>query len=369
MVLRELELKSSLRAGSECGCGYPHEETLERVFIGSLDEALPKLESLGLSPPYAVFYDEITFRVAGRRVREQLGGRGFLVRAPTFQDAEELAAKARGAGTIIGVGGGTVIDVAKYVAYKLGSDFISIPTAPSHDGIVSPIVSLFEEGRRKSILARSPRAAIIDLGIVGSAPRKLIISGYGDVLAKVVSLKDWQLARNDLGEPYCSTAEKLLMDALESITNSIIGSRDPENSLEPLVRSLVNCGLAMMITGSSRPASGSEHLISHYLDMRLGRRHPHGIQCAIGTLLMAAYHELKNPDWWADERYRLRMLRKYFNRVGLPTSLREVGLSPSLMIDAIVSAWEIRPNRYTILHKFRPSVEDAKLILSASGLE
>jgi glycerol-1-phosphate dehydrogenase [NAD(P)+] len=366
--LEKVEFKHALKSREECGCGYPHDRSLEAVFIGSLEEVVPKFGDFGLEPPYAVFYDETTYNVAGKRVKELLEARGLLVKAPTFWNAEELAVEVEDAGTILGVGGGTVIDVAKYAAYKTGASLASIPTAPSHDGIVSPIVSLFEKGGRKSILARSPKLAVIDLEIIKSAPRKLIISGYGDVLAKIVSIKDWQLGRKDVGEPYCPTAERLIFESLKTLTGSIMGSRGLEASLKPLIRALVNCGVAMMIAGSSRPASGSEHLISHYLDMRLGRRYPHGVQCAIGTLLMAAYHELKNPDWWIDERYRLKMIWEYFTRVGLPTSLEEIGLPKDLIINAIIEAWKIRPNRYTILHKYKPGVEDAKLILEESDL-
>lgn len=366
--MRKLELDHALKSGEECGCGYPHDRTLKAIFMGSIDEIAPKIGDLDLEPPYAVFYDENTYRVAGRRVMELLEGEGFLVETPTFLFAEEIAAKVEGARTVVGVGGGTVIDVAKYAAYKVGAGFISIPTSLSHDGIVSPIVSLFEGSGRKSILARSPRIAVIDLEIIKTAPRDLIISGYGDVLAKIVSIKDWQLGRRDVGEPYCPTAEKLILDSLEMLTSSIMGSAGARSSLEVLAKALVNCGAAMMIVSSSRPASGSEHLISHYLDMKLGRRYPHGIQCAIGTLLMAAYHELRNPDWWADERYRLKMIREYFLRVGLPTSLEEIGLPRDLIIRAILEARNIRPDRYTILHKFNPRAEDAELILKISGL-
>lgn len=367
--MEKLEFRHTLKSREECGCGYPHDRSLEAVFIGSLEEVVPRFNDLGLEAPYAIFYDEITYKVAGRRVEELLGAKGFLVTAPTFRNAEELAAKVRGVESIVGVGGGTVIDVAKYAAYKVGASFVSIPTAPSHDGIVSPIVSLFEEYGRKSILMRSPRLAVIDLEVIKSAPRKLVISGYGDVLAKIVSIKDWQLGREDVGEAYCPTAERLVLESLEILTGSIARSEGPEESLTPLIRALINCGVAMMITGSSRPASGSEHLISHYLDMKLGRKYPHGVQCAIGTLLMAAYHEMRNPNWWTEERYRLKMIREYFRRVGLPLSLDDIGLPRSLIINAIIEAWRIRPDRYTILHKYRPRTEDAKLILKESGLE
>ncbi|MCD6312994.1 MAG: iron-containing alcohol dehydrogenase, partial [Thaumarchaeota archaeon] len=124
----------------------------------------------------------------------------------------------------------------------------------------------------------------------------------------------------------------------------------------------------MMVVGTSRPASGSEHLISHYLDMNLKERLPHGIQCALGALPMAAYHELRNPNWWRDERYRLTALRGYFHEVGLPTSLRETRVPIEVMVNAIVEAWRIRPNRYTILHKFKPDRSEALKLLKISGL-
>jgi len=366
--LRVLKFGKSLKSGEECGCGFKHDRTLDLVLLGPISEALGMLEDLRLKPPYAVFYDETTYRVAGRFVKEKLAAKGVLTSSPTFQEAERGLAEARGARTVIGVGGGTVIDLAKYAAYRLEADFISIPTAPSHDGMVSPVVSLFKEGRRKSILARSPRLAIIDLRILGSAPRQLLISGYGDILAKIISIKDWQLGRDERGEQYCKTAESLVISSLEELIASLRKPSPQEETFETLVKALINSGAAMMVVGTSRPASGSEHLISHYLDMNLKERLPHGIQCALGTLLMAAYHELRNPNWWKDERYRLNALRGYFREVGLPTSLREAGVPIGVMVDAVVEAWRIRPKRYTILHKFKPDRSEALKLLRISGL-
>ena len=133
-------------------------------------------------------------------VQEILGARGVLVGSPTFQEAEEKAGALRDVRTVIAVGGGTVIDVAKYAAYISGADFVSIPTAPSHDGIVSPIASLFTEDRRRSVLTRAPVMALIDASLLSSAPAELIASGFGDILAKIVSIKDWQLGRDEVSE-------------------------------------------------------------------------------------------------------------------------------------------------------------------------
>ena len=366
--LKILDFGEDLRSAEECGCGFRHERTLKNILIGPIGEALEVLEDLGFEPPFAVFYDPLTRNIAGRLVEERLGARGVLIESPTFREAEEKLGEAGGAKTILGVGGGTVIDAAKYAAYRLRSDFIAIPTAPSHDGMVSPIVSLFLEGRRKSILARSPRAAIIDLSILRSAPRDLIASGYGDILAKIVSIKDWQLGRDELGEPYCETAEKLILGSLNELIDCLVDKRSPLGCLEPLVRALVNSGAAMMLVESSRPASGSEHLISHYLDMALGRRLRHGIQCALGTLAMAAYHKLKNPNWWRGGRYDPEAIRSYVSMAGAPSDLREAGIPIEVMRRAIARAWRIRPKRYTILHKFKPDEEDAAEILKHAKL-
>ena len=365
--MRVLEFGSSLRSSEECGCGFSHDKTLEKVFIGDVEEAIDKLEDLGSEPPYAVFYDDITYRVAGKLIKERLNAIGILVESPTFHEAEAKLAKTRSAKTVLGVGGGTVIDVAKYIAYRLGSSFISVPTAPSHDGIVSPIVSLFMKGRRKSILARSPKIAIIDLSILREAPRELLISGYGDILAKIVSIKDWQLGRDELGEPYCKTVESLILESLTSLIGCL-SRRSAEDCLERLVEALVKSGVSMMLVSSSRPASGSEHLISHYLDMHLEKRLRHGIQCAIGAIAMAEYHKMKNPGWWKDEIFQPESIRRYLSSIGAPTTLREAGIPLEVMRRAIVESWRIRPKRYTILHKFRPDYEEALTILRASRL-
>jgi len=366
--LKLLKLDERIKSAEECGCGFRHDKTLKAVIFSSLTEALKRLENFKLNPPYAVFSDKITYEVAGRIVQEELDAKLFLIRSPTFQEAEEKARELGDVKTLIAVGGGTVIDVTKYAAYLSDTDFVSIPTAPSHDGIVSPITSLFTEKRRKSILTRAPKLTIIDLSVLTSVPRELIASGYGDVLAKIVSLKDWQLGRDEAGESYCETAEEFILRALDLVIDSLNSSAEPRESVSKLIEALIYCGVAMMIVGSSRPASGSEHLISHYLDMNLEKRLRHGIQCAIGALAMAAYHELRNPNWWKEKRYRLEALRRYVLKVGIPATLKDAGIPAEIMINAITDSWKIRPQRYTILHKFKPSRGEALQILRAAAL-
>ena len=366
--MRVLEFDDEIGSPQECGCGFKHDKTLRRVLFAPLRESLDRLEEFDLQPPYAVFYDEVTREVAGRMVQEILGARGVLVGSPTFQEAEEKAGALRDVRTVIAVGGGTVIDVAKYAAYISGADFVSIPTAPSHDGIVSPIASLFTEDRRRSVLTRAPVMALIDASLLSSAPAELIASGFGDILAKIVSIKDWQLGRDEVSEEYCETAESLTLKAVNLVIDALTGGHGLPERVELLATALINSGVAMMIVGSSRPASGSEHLISHYLDMRLEKRLRHGIQCGMAALAMATLHEERNPNWWRDKAYESSSLRRYLSEAGIPVKLDEGGISSEIMAEAIVESWRIRPNRYTILHKYRLSRGEAIELLRESGM-
>ncbi|RLG05831.1 MAG: hypothetical protein DRN65_06370, partial [Thaumarchaeota archaeon] len=135
-----------------------------------------------------------------------------------------------------------------------------------------------------------------------------------------------------------------------------------------LATALINSGVAMMIVGSSRPASGSEHLISHYLDMKLKKRIRHGIQCGMAALVMATLHESRNPNWWTDEAYRSKSLREYLSKAGIPVKLSDSGVSNEVMVEAIVESWKIRPNRYTILHKYKLNRAEALELLKESGM-
>lgn len=352
----------------ECGCGLEHDRTLKAAVIAPLEEGVGFLSKVGVEAPYAVFYDPITYSVAGKRLLELLEGEGFLVGSPTFEEAEEKVSTLRKYRTVIGVGGGTVIDVAKYAAYKSGKTFVSVPTAPSHDGIASPTTSLFDSGRRLSVKTRAPIIALIDLEVVGAAPQRLKSSGYGDIVAKIVSIKDWQLGRDEVGEAYCETAEGYTLRAVGLVVSALKKAMDERRRMEALVEALVYSGVAMMVAGSSRPASGSEHLFSHYLDMKLKQRTPHGTQCALGAIAMAYYHELHNPGWWGEPEYSWRGVKELVERAGIRASLRQNGIPVEHAVHAMVEAPEIRPNRYTILHKRRPTIEEALRIFRETGL-
>ena len=238
---------------------------------------------------------------------------------------------------IIGLGGGKVLDVSKYAAFISKKEFISIPTAIAHDGIASPIAVLKCDNSVKSLGCRVPSGIIIDLRVISQAPINLIKAGIGDTLSNLIAIKDWKLAHKRGKEKINDFALLLSETAVNAVLN--YGDKNIKNIgfLHQVAESLVLSGLAMNIAGSSRPCSGSEHLISHSMD-RLNKGNLHGIQVAVSSII-SSY--LYNDDY--------KQVINFLNIFEIPTTLKELNISHDEYIDIMLNAKSTRPNRYTIL--------------------
>ncbi len=185
---------------------------------------------------------------------------------------------------IIAIGGGKALDMAKYVAFLCKLPFFSIPTSLSNDGFCSPQVSLTIEGKRRSFAAAMPFGVIVDTRVCAQAPRSLSLSGVGDLAAKFTAIRDWKLSFHNTAEPVDDFAA-LLSDG--SVHAFLARPQLDESGLRQLATSLMMNGIAMEVCGSSRPASGSEHLISHALDQISERPRLHGLQVGVATYWMS----------------------------------------------------------------------------------
>lgn len=261
-------------------------------------------------------------------------------------------------GWIIGVGGGSIIDVAKLASFRKGIPFISFPTTASHDGIASANASIKDLGAKTSIKARPPIAIIADVKVIKTAPYRFLAAGVGDMISNLTAVKDWQLAHKLKGEYYSEYAASLsLMSAKMVIKNADIIRLGNEESVRKVVKGLISSGVAMSIAGSSRPASGAEHLFSHALDMLLEKPALHGEQCGVGTIIMAYLHGL---NW--------KKIRDTLKRVDAPTNAYELGIEPEYIVEALTIAHTIRPNRYTILGKEGLTREAAEKAAKITGV-
>jgi glycerol-1-phosphate dehydrogenase [NAD(P)+] len=259
---------------------------------------------------------------------------------------------------IIGVGGGKDIDVAKLSSMKTETRFLSVPTAASHDGIVSPLVSMKGLDRPYSHVAHSPIAIVADTTIIAKSPYRLIASGCGDVVAKYTAVRDWKLAHRIKNEYYGDYAAELaLMSSRLVIKNASDIRRVSDSGVHTLVEALISCGVAMSIAGSSRPCSGAEHLFSHTLTMIAPKPAMHGEQCGVGTIMCAYLH---GANW--------QLIKDFLHRIGAPTNADELGIAPQYIVEALTKAHSIRPERYTILGESGLTKEAAHRVASITGV-
>ena len=240
---------------------------------------------------------------------------------------------------LIGVGGGRSVDIAKMIAFNLGKPFVSIPTSASHDGIASPFVSVKGE-KPHSMVATAPLGVFVDVDVIKRAPKKLLASGCGDLIAKITAVRDWQLGNSKTGEYYGRySAHLALMSAKILIENSSrFAKKGPD--VREIVEALISAGVASCIAGSSRPCSGAEHLFSHAVDKLEPGVGLHGEKCGIGAIMIA---KLQGQDW--------KNIVKTLKAVGAPTTAKEIGLKSNILAKALTIAQSLRPERYTILNQ------------------
>lgn len=308
-----------------------------------------------------------TFHVAGQKAVDLLYNSGLKVnylivnsQIPTMKDAVTIEGEIRRyrPEVVLGVGGGTKIDLAKLSSAQSGVPFISIPTTASHDGIASPFASLRGLERPYSIMAQSPMAVIADTKMIIRAPHRSLLSGCADIMAKFTAILDWNLAHDRKNEYFGQYSASLaLMSARHVTDNSKLIRPGSEEGLRVVLEALVSCGVAMGIAGTSRPCSGSEHLFSHVLDLIADKPAMHGEQCGLGTIMMAHLHGAE----WRDIRNTLR-------QIGAPTTAAEIGVEPERIIKALVLAREIRPERYTILSEKPLTHRSAEELAKATGV-
>ncbi|MFA5364808.1 MAG: NAD(P)-dependent glycerol-1-phosphate dehydrogenase [Candidatus Bathyarchaeia archaeon] len=306
-----------------------------------------------------------TNNIAGRMVidllrDEHMVVESFVVNSPTLWEVKAVEQKIAEMKprVVLGVGGGTKIDVAKLSSTGQGVPFISVPTTASHDGIASPVAAVKGLGKPYSVMAQSPMAIVADTDIIIRSDYRFTASGCGDLVSKFTSVRDWELAFKERNEYYGEYAASLaLMSARLVAKNADVIKPQSDEGLRLVLEALISCGVAMSIAGSSKPCSGSEHLFSHALDLVEPNGSLHGEQCGVGTIMMAY---LYNIDW--------KGIKETLQKTGAPTTAEELCVSSESVIKALVMARTIRPERYTILDTQKLDEHSAEKLAKVTGV-
>ncbi len=294
-------------ASEPCSCGRKHFPMIDDVILekGAI-RRLPELIRRYTDGKAFLLADQNTYKAAGEQVAAILSESGIAYSTYVFTK-NELEPDETSVGSaimhfdtscdiIVTVGSGVLNDIGKLLAKIADLPYIIVGTAPSMDGYASASSSMARDGLKISLNTKCANVVVGDIDILKEAPLKMLKSGLGDMLAKYVSLCDWQIANLVRNDYYCPVIADLVRESLQKCVDNKEGllKRD-EAAVAAVFEGLVLTGVAMNLAGVSAPASGLEHYLSHLWDMRgleFGTAIDfHGIQCAIGTLIAAKLYE------------------------------------------------------------------------------
>lgn len=351
----------------DCACGRKHAVEIDDIVVRNnvADDVVKYLE------PYKnkrlfVLSDHNTYKVLGASIVDHLKQNGFSFKSFVFETGDHaLVPDERAIGRVLlelepetefmlVVGSGVLNDIARIVSFRAGMAFAVAGTAPSMDGYASVGSSLIVNNRKITYYSQYPLAIFADISVMRNAPIIMIQAGFGDVLGKLTALADWELARIVSNEFYCETIAALVQKGVDKCIESADGLavRD-ENAIRYLTEALLLTGISIGLAGVSRPASGTEHQLAHYWEIKAvekGIDHPlHGNSVGVGTVVTAMLYELASdllPDGidYPSVDYVVQLLKK----AGSCTNPRDLGISRELFVESLMNAMNIR-DKYTIL--------------------
>ena len=286
-----------------CPCGREHRTAVQDVQIGSgLVNRVGEILIKNNFPKSILLVADRNTLNAAKGIKESL--KHFSVeykiydeiRVARMEHVEELESIIRGRDIgVLSVGTGSVNDPCRLAAARQGKMLCIFATAPSMDGFASYSSPIVANGFKASYPAKSPEVIIGDTKILASAPKALKSSGFGDMIAKYIALVDWKISSILTGEVYCPKVAKLTCDAVDILmTMADRVTQNDEETAGEILKSLLMTGISMSFMQNSRPASGSEHIISHLIEcveLRDGIiPNFHGEDVGVFTLLMLKYY-------------------------------------------------------------------------------
>lgn len=324
-----MDISEIIQSLENCPCGKEHTVNIKAVEIGRglKSKTAEILRTNGFPTKILVVADRNTLSAADG-ILEILASGGFDCKLKLYDNLREAAmdevhaveAECDGCEGILSVGTGSLNDICRVAALWRDLPFAIFATAPSMDGFASGTAPITENNFKLTRPARQPEIIIGDTDILAAAPAELKSAGFGDIIAKFSALADWRITHLVTGEYYCERIAELVRSALRRVVSLAdkVTEESPE-AAEALMETLILTGLAMKLADNSvRPASGAEHIISHYWEIKKLEKGLisdfHGKKCGVATLITSkVYHAIcdredieiheDRTDW--DEVYRI----------------------------------------------------------------
>jgi glycerol-1-phosphate dehydrogenase [NAD(P)+] len=282
-----------------------------------------------------------------QRILGALDATSYIVDSHDNNTVEELREHClvSGVDLLIGVGGGTILDVVKRVSLLAGIENLLVPTIISNDGMVSPIsVIKNAEGQTVSLPGKMPFGIVVDINIIQKAPAKFLQAAAGDILSNISATNDWVLSASVTDEPINDLAYMLSRSAAFGLIHHESKDIRNRNFIKQVVYCQINSGLAMALAGTSRPCSGSEHLISHAIDYHnLSENTLHGYQ--VGAISIFCLYLQKKLD---------AKCINYAQELKIPIAFHQLDVKIENHLESIFeTSFKMRPGRFTVLENCR----------------
>ncbi len=311
-----MNVDALLGTSFSCECGRIHcVPTRELVYSETALRELPSIldrnaPAPGSMPRHVCLVADVrTYRVAGAACEAYLRGAGMDIRSIIVPDSktggdpqcddgtrDTLASRIGQSDFLLAVGSGVINDLVKWISCETKTPYAVVATAASMNGYASNNIAPSIGGIKRVIPGTTPLVVVAVPSIISDAPFELTAAGLGDVIAKPVSMNDWQMNRLLFGDYFCPLCAGLIRELEPAYMEhpDDIRMRKP-SALRALFAALVYSGVSMTMAETSFPASGGEHMISHTLDMTAaagGLDHDrHGRQVGLGTIFACALYE------------------------------------------------------------------------------
>ena len=364
-----MQINDMAKVEFECSCGRKHFLDINKIIMGrDVIRRLPEILSDYAKDKIYILCDQNTYKAAGQKVKETLEGADFQVKCNVLNSGNQILIPDERAvgkmfmeleadtGMIVAVGSGTLNDMAKYMSSRTKIPYTIVCTAPSMDGYASSGAPLMNGGCKISYTATLAYAIVGDTDVMKEAPMRMILAGYGDIIGKLTCLADWRLSHELTGEYYCETIVKLVQKAIQKVVDHRKGlEQRQEEAVRYLIEALTLTGVAMGLAGNSRPASGAEHMLSHYWEMKVIARgeNPelHGIKVGIATPVIAeVFDEMQDllPESVKEMAPSADQIKTLMKEAGAPIKPQEAGLDKDLFYRGILEGNTVR-ERFSIL--------------------
>ena len=146
----------------------------------------------------------------------------------TPENLEHLVASAPKVESVVGLGGGSAMDTAKWLHWRRQIPLVQVPSLPSVNACFTRMTALRDRGGVRYEGDAVPETVLVDFDLFDAAPPALVRGGIGDVLSCHTALFDWTYAVARGHEPVWDDEAAARQHRLDTLADkdAVVGQKD-----------------------------------------------------------------------------------------------------------------------------------------------